>query len=195
MTQSTNFALVSRMNTAFNNLAGDPRAIDWPRVRSQSCNIMDEFIELMGALGLSDECLETLKAARKTITPDAFKQAETPNLDDVRDALCDINVFSYGSHHFMGLDADKDMRSVVNGVMTRFIKDDADKAATIALHAAKGVTDVYFEGEYPVMIMKSASNQPDAPRGKFLKSASCSGPTFYNPSSATAEAIASATAA
>lgn len=60
----------------------------------------------------------------------------------------------------------------VDGVMTRFIKDDADKQATQALHAANGVTDVYFEGEYPTMVMKSASDQPDAPKGKFLKSAS-----------------------
>jgi hypothetical protein len=64
------------------------------------------------------------------------------------------------------------MQDVISGVMTRFIKDEADKEATIALHAAKGVTDVYFEGEYPKMVMKSASDQPDAPRGKFLKSAS-----------------------
>jgi hypothetical protein len=38
------------------------------------------------------------------------------------------------------------MQDVISGVMTRFIKDEADKEATIALHAAKGVTDVYFEG-------------------------------------------------
>jgi hypothetical protein len=70
------------------------------------------------------------------------------------------------------------MHTVVDAVFTRFIKDEADKAATIALHAAKGVTDVYFEGEYPKMVMKSASDQPDAPKGKFLKSASYSQPVF-----------------
>ena len=48
-----------------------------------------------------------------------------------------------------------------------------------AVVAAAGVTDVYFEGEYPTMIMKSASDQPDAPKGKFLKSASYKEPVFY----------------
>ena len=101
------------------------------------------------------------------------------NLDDVRDGLCDIHVFAYGAHHLMGIDADQDMNSVVDGVMTRFIKDEADKQSTIAKHAAKGVTEVYFEGEYPVMVMKSAVDQPDAPKGKFLKSASYSEPVFH----------------
>ncbi|MBK6006360.1 hypothetical protein JJB11_09680 [Ramlibacter ginsenosidimutans] len=64
------------------------------------------------------------------------------------------------------------MDAVVDGVMTWFIRDEADKHATIALHAAGGVTHVYFEGEYPLMVMKSASDQPDAPKGRFLKSAS-----------------------
>lgn len=101
------------------------------------------------------------------------------NLDEVRDGLCDIHVFAYGAHHLMGIDADQDMNSVLDGVMTRFIKDEADKQATIAKHAAKGVFEVYFEGEYPVMVMKSAVDQPDAPKGKFLKSASYCEPEFH----------------
>ncbi|RIY41123.1 hypothetical protein [Neopusillimonas maritima] len=79
----------------------------------------------------------------------------------------------------MGIDANKDMQSVVGGVMTRFIKDDEDKAQSIAMHAQAGVTDVVFEGAYPTMIMRSASDQPDAPKGKFIKSASFSKPVFY----------------
>lgn len=51
--------------------------------------------------------------------------------------------------------------------------------AEIALHAARGVIEVYFEGDYPVMVMKSAVDQPDAPKGKFLKSASYSQPVFH----------------
>jgi hypothetical protein len=97
---------------------------------------------------------------------------------DFRDACADIKVFVDGASHLAGFDGDADMHTVVDAVFTRFIKDDADKAATVALHAAKGVTDVYFEGEYPKMVMKSASDQPDAPKGKFLKSASYLQPIF-----------------
>jgi len=70
------------------------------------------------------------------------------------------------------LNISEDMQSVIDGVMTRFVKDEDDLKATIALHAAKGTTEVYTEGEYPKMILKSAKDQPDAPKGKFLKSAS-----------------------
>lgn len=175
----TNFQLVSQMNSAFGNPKGDPSLINWERVRNQSVNVFDEFIELQVALGLCQEGIDALKSIRRILA--FLPYGLVLNTDKVRDALCDINVFSYGAHHLMGIDADRDMESVVRGVMTRFIKDEQDKQATVARHAAKGVTDVYFEGEYPTMIMKSASDQPDAPKGKFLKSASFKEPVFYTP--------------
>ena len=46
----TNFERVCRMNEAFGNAKGDPKAIDWKRVRAQCTNILDEFIELNKAL-------------------------------------------------------------------------------------------------------------------------------------------------
>lgn len=175
---ASSFALVCAMNTAFGNPQGDAcdflpmpdmssetethfNALPWNRLGRQMVNIEDEFHELMGW--------------PETGEKGAFQRRD---LDGVRDALCDIMVFALGAYHFLGIDADADMRTVVNAVMTRFIKDDADKLATIVKHAVKGVTDVYFEGEYPTMIMKSASDQPDAPRGKFLKSASYVEPVF-----------------
>ena len=116
-----------------------------------------------------------LKASVLTV-PDTHVSAT----HGVRDALCDINVFSYGAHHMMGLDADRDMDAVITGVMTRFIKNPEDKAQTVAKHSQAGVTEVYFEGAYPYMVMKSAVDQPDAPKGKFLKSASYRAPEFYD---------------
>ena len=171
----TNYQSVAAMNTAFGNPKGNPQEIDWNRVRKQSLNIVDEFGELMVALGADKNII---KAAIENMKWAATHVVNPVDPEGVRDALCDIHVFAYGSHHFMGIDADVDMVAVVDGVMTRFVKDDADMAATVALHAAKGVTDVYFEGEYPTMVMKSASDQPDAPKGKFLKSASYEQTTF-----------------
>jgi hypothetical protein len=57
------------------------------------------------------------------------------------------------------------------------------------MHTMKGVHDVYFEGEYPTMVMKSGSDQPDAPKGKFLKSASYKEPVFLNPQVVNASAV------
>ena len=169
----SSFERVSEMNSAFGNQKGDPTKINFERVRNQTRNILDEFCELQIALGADPASIDALRSAAKDI-----KYTGQVELEHVRDGLCDIHVFAYGAHHLMGLDADVDMNCVVDGVMTRFIKDDADKQASIAKHAAKGVVDVYFEGAYPTMVMKSASDQPDAPKGKFLKSASYKEPVF-----------------
>lgn len=170
----TNFHRVADMNEAFGNPQGIPHSIDLDKVRAQTRNILDEYCELQISLGASPPTVQALRDAANGI-----QYSEKLSLDDARDGLCDIHVFAYGAHHLMGIDADRDMNSVVNGVMTRFIEDEADKQATIAKHASKGVSDVYFEGEFPVMVMKSAVDQPDAPKGKFLKSASYSEPVFY----------------
>lgn len=169
------FTQVKKMNEAFMNPEGDPRNPDWLRIRSQAMNIIDEFGELMVALGASPG---RVKAAVTSFKANIHFHNE-PVMDDVRDALCDINVFSLGTHHFMGVDAVRDMEAVLEGVMSRFVKDEADYHATVAMHRGKGVPDVYPVGEFPCMIIKSARNQPDAPEGKFLKSASYKPTVFY----------------
>jgi predicted HAD superfamily Cof-like phosphohydrolase len=171
----SNFQRVAYMNNAFGNPQG-AAIVDKEKLRRQCRSIGHEFVELLRALGGNADQLAAL-----TLCIDGVQMDGPINVTDVRDALCDVHVFAYGAHHFMGLDADRDMRTVVDAVLTRFIKDSADLAATIDKHAAKGVTDVYFEGDFPTMVMKSASDQPDAPKGKFLKSASYSEPVFYDP--------------
>lgn len=176
----TSFQRVALMNIAFDNPAGNFDGIDIGKLRSQCKNIGHEYLELLKALGLAEVCVEFLRRAIDHHTnEDQF--VEEPNVKEIRDGLGDIQVFAQGAQHMAGLDGDEDMDDIIDGVMTRFIKDDADKAATIAKHAAKGVTDVYFVGEYPTMVMKSGSDQPDAPKGKFLKSASYKDTVFRNP--------------
>lgn len=175
---------VAVMNTAFGNPKGDFHNIDYERLTAQCRNILDEFLELWAALhGI--ETTELTHWRFEHGVEEAMRMCRTmankPDVDQIRDSLCDIQVFASGAQHFMGVNADEDMHEVVSKVMTRFIKDEADKEATIAKHAAKGVTNVYFEGDYPTMIMKSAEDQPDAPKGKFLKSASFSEPVFVDP--------------
>lgn len=171
-TKQTSFQRVAEMNTAFGNPKGDAENIDWSRIRSQCKNIHDEYCELLEGFGLDKRLITKLRNAHSHTLYFDENFICKPDTEAVRDALCDIQVFAKGAQHLMGYDGDNDMDDVVDGVMSRFVKDEDDKLATILLHAGKGVTEVYFEGEYPKMVMKSAVDQPDAPKGKFLKSAS-----------------------
>lgn len=141
------FTRVKEMNAAFHNEPGDYTNLDWDAIDSWSKNILDEYAELREAISLRDP----IKA---------------------RDALCDIQVFACGLQNKMGVDGDADMNAVIDGVMTRFIKNWDDLEATIKMHKERGVSLVYTEGEFPKMVLKSSVDQPDAPKGKFLKSAS-----------------------
>lgn len=172
----TNFAQVAAMNVAFGNPKGDPTNIDFNRVRKQCLNIPDEVGELFIALGADPEKVKHAVGLLKYVAKEAVNPVD---LDQVRDSLSDIHVFTYGGHHLMGIDADCDMNAVIEGVMTRFVKNTHDMVATIKIHADKGVTDTYVEGDFPTAILKSGSDQPDAPKGKFLKSASYKEPVFY----------------
>lgn len=170
------------MNEAFNNPKGNFNQLDIKRIRKQCANIFDEYCELLLALGaIDDRVFQELHHYHVDVLNSFEKPGGTVDVDQIRDSLCDIQVFASGAQHLMGVNADDDMTEVVSKVMTRFIKSDEDKELTIKKHAAKGVTDVYFEGEYPTMVMKSASDQPDAPQGKFLKSASFQEPKFADP--------------
>jgi predicted HAD superfamily Cof-like phosphohydrolase len=171
----SNFSRVSKMNVAFGNPKGDPHTIDFDRVRKQCLNLVDELGELFVALGANPA---SVKYYVSNLKHAASVSSQPVDVDGIRDALCDLHVFAYGAHHFMGIDADKDMDAVVDGVMTRFVKDIHDMEATIKLHAAKGVTATYIEGEFPTAVLKSAKDQPDAPAGKFLKSVSYSDTIF-----------------
>lgn len=162
----TTFQRVAEMNTAFGNPQGNYNNIDWARIERQVRNIAgvgsgdkSEYTELLQAL-----------AAKNAI--------------GVRDALCDIKVFADGALHLMGCDGDADMHAVLDGVMTRFVKDADDLDATRIIHAKAGVLHTYTEGEFPKMILKSAVDQPDAPQGKFLKSASYRDTVFPTPPTA-----------
>lgn len=172
----SNYQLVAKMNEAFGNPKGDPYNIDWKRLRNQCKNILDEFGELMVSLGMQKGPMQALvQHVKNQLVFDM-----TPDLEGFRDALSDIHVFAYGAHHLAGINADRDLVSTVDGVMTRFIKDDEDLMETVSYHANKGVTDTYTLGEYPMMVLRSGSDQPDAPKDKFLKSSSYRTPIFYD---------------
>lgn len=180
------FVLVSDMNVAFNNPKGDPYLFDkmpfapgevvpadaeakfpglsnllehadkaWAKLERQCKNILAEYNELMRAIAARD-------------------------VDAVRDALCDIHVFAYGGHHFMGYQASTDLESVVEALYSRFCHDEHTLEATKAHFDSMGV-EYYVEGTFPTVCLKSAKDQmmPEYPKGKFLKCVDYHTPGFY----------------
>jgi hypothetical protein len=153
--RSEMFAAVRRMNDAFGNPEGEPTLVSLAMLRQQvgtheSGNVLSELKEFTAAL-------------------------EAGDVNGMRDALCDIMVFVLGAYHRMGFDADADMEAVVEGVMTRFCRNEQELADTVAYWAARGVTKVYTHGRFPTLCVKSSEDQvthdgDTAPAGKFLKS-------------------------
>ncbi len=164
------FAIVKNMNVAFGNSEGNPDALNWEKIEKQVSNILSEFIEAYKAMGIE------LKVAVTTVSRDPSKR----DVDGLRDALCDINVFSLGAHHLMGYDAERDMQSVIGGVMTRFCKNMTEMAQTLEKYRALGV-ELYPEGNFPTLCLKSARDQqmPEYPKGKFVKCINYKQPVFY----------------
>lgn len=80
--------------------------------------------------------------------------------------------------HMLGVCPIKDMTSVIDGVMTRFCENEIVLADTVLFWKNKGVTKVYMEGDFPKAYIKSSEDQPDAPKGKFLKSTTTRNPIF-----------------
>lgn len=183
------FEYVKRMNEAFGNPEGDPRdlepmldmgsntekhfnAIVWGRLQKQCENIGGRF-----SLTGHDANGKDISEGHIDGEVKELLQALTArNVDKVRDALCDIMVFALGAYHFMGFDADADMQAVLDGVMTRFCKDEDALHRTRVKWATLNVTDVYTQGQFPRLCVKSgkdqrATNGDYCPKGKFLKSA------------------------
>ena len=155
MQPMTSFQLVSQMNEKFGNPKGNPHKINGARLLSQCKNITKEYEELMLAISLGD-------------------------INKIRDALCDIQVFAMGAQHFMGYDGDRDMRSVVEALYSRFCRDQPHLVETMVHFNNLGV-EYYREGEFPFVCLKSSFDQGDGeyPKGKFLKAVGYSEPIFY----------------
>ncbi len=173
------FKAVKDMNVAFGNPEGDPYMLEaedptiWASLERQCHNIGGHITHTKNSLAwhIDGEVKELLIAL------------EARNIDKVRDALCDIMVFTLGAFHFAGYDANRDMRSVIDGVLTRFCKDDDELTHTIKKYELRGL-QVYADGEFPFKFVKSSIDQVGTdgetyPQGKFLKSVGYKDTVFY----------------
>lgn len=152
------FGAVSRLNVAFGNPAGDPKNPNWERLEAQAKNILDEYNELM------DDGI-----AKK-------------DMKEVRDAICDILVFTLGLAHMAGIPVEADMAEVDRSNMSKFCATEEDLWETLIKYRDLGV-DVYVEGEYPMVRVKSSKAQvgldgKEYQAFKMLKSVSFSEPSF-----------------
>lgn len=164
------FRLVSDMNIAFGNPKGDPKRINGEKLLSQCKNLGKEYQELMAAFGIEIE-----------ITYKPRDPGHNVNVGDIRDALCDMNVFSLGAHHIMGYDANIDMELTVEAVMTRFCSTPEVLMETCKKYDAEGV-EYYIEGQFPRVCLKSARDQGAGEylKGKFLKAVGYRTPVFLD---------------
>lgn len=153
------FEDVGHMNVAFGNQKGDPLSPSWDRLRSQAKNIADEYRELM---------------------EDGIDQQD---ITAVRDAICDILVFTLGLGHMAGLPVEADMRAVYESNMSKFCKNNQEVEATVRKYSELGV-ETYVEGEFPMKRVKSPRDQTDKNgkadyrKGKMLKCVAYQEPVF-----------------
>lgn len=183
-TRSPMFAIVSAMNVAFGNAQGHAQQLlplpaeasaqqrtiadgAWERL-SKQCDNIGGKLDVHSADGqhngiINGEVLELLQAI------------ERRDLNGTRDALCDIMVFTLGAFHIAGLDADADMQAVIDGVMTRFCRNEEELEQTLQKWRDKGIDKLATYGSFPTMCVKSTEDQvtfdgEQVPKGKFLKS-------------------------
>ena len=145
---------VARMNVDFGNQEGSLSNIDWEKLKTQVSCIPEEL----------DELAEAIK---------------TKNSKEVRDAICDILVFTLGAAHIIGMDVDADMEEVYDSNMSKFCETQEQLDATIKKYADMGVV-VHACGQFPKAYVRSSFDQTVGnktyPKDKFLK-----GVNFFEP--------------
>ncbi|WP_286238315.1 nucleoside triphosphate pyrophosphohydrolase family protein [Neptuniibacter halophilus] len=146
----SNFTDVSYLNTVFGNAQGDMDQPNWEKAGKQLHLIQEELAELVEGIDKKD-------------------------ISEVRDAVADILVVTYGMAHIMGIDADKDMAAVQASNLSKLCKTQDEIDQTLAFYRNEKGLDVYAGGELPEAYIKSSMDQEGSdgkfyPAHKFLKS-------------------------
>lgn len=153
------FNEVSKMNEAFGNPKGSLENVDFNRLRTQMKNVLDEY----------DEFLEAL---------------ENKDVVGIRDAICDILVFTLGAGHLIGMPVDIDMHQVYLSNMSKLCHTAQELEDTINFYNRLGV-ETYVEGDVHAggACVKSTKDQVDIKgknyhANKFLKNVNWKEPRF-----------------
>ncbi|MGH1461210.1 MAG: nucleoside triphosphate pyrophosphohydrolase family protein [Neptuniibacter sp.] len=145
----TNFVNVSKLNTVFGNEQGDPNNPNWEKIQKQLHLIQEETAELSEGV-------------------------DTKNWQEMRDAVSDILVVTYGMAHIMGIDVDADMAAVQDSNMSKLCTTPEEVETTLGFYEQEVGIQVYAEGHFPEVAIKSSQDQTGTdekfyPKGKFLK--------------------------
>lgn len=111
---------------------------------------------------------------------DEFDEAfTTRNVDEAADAVADAIIFLVGGLFKSGIDPIETIDLILAGIMTRFVKDEADEEATYAKYEREGLPRecVSVEGEYPFRVFRVKTEISGFECQKFLKSNSAKKPT------------------
>lgn len=146
----SNFTDVSYLNTVFGNLQGDQQDPDWQKAGKQLHLIQEELAELVEGIDNHD-------------------------IGEIRDAIADVLVTTYGMAHILGIDADKDMAAVQASNLSKLCKTEDEVQQTLNFYRNEKGLEVYTGGELPEAYIKSAEDQTGSdgkfyPAHKFLKS-------------------------
>lgn len=145
----SNFTDVSFLNTVFGNQKGELGSPDWQKAAKQLQLIQEEMAELVEGI-------------------------DTKNATEVRDAIADVLVTTYGMAHILGIDADADMAAVQESNLSKLCKTEQEIEDTLAFYQQEKGLEVYAGGELPKAYVKSAKDQTGSdgkfyPAHKFLK--------------------------
>ncbi|MCO4756612.1 MAG: nucleoside triphosphate pyrophosphohydrolase family protein [Oceanospirillaceae bacterium] len=145
----SNFTDVSFLNTVFGNQKGEYGTPNWEKAAKQLHLIQEELAELVEGI-------------------------EKQDVTEVRDAIADVLVTTYGMAHILGIDADADMAAVQESNLSKLCKTEDEIAQTLAYYENEIGIEVYAGGELPKAFIKSAKDQNGKdskfyPAHKFLK--------------------------
>ena len=146
----SNFTDVSELNHLIGNTQGNPADPDWGALASQLELIQEEFQELIHAI-------------------------RTKDFTEVRDAVADVLVTTYGLAYRAGINADADMDEVHASNMSKFCTDRMEAVETAHKYEKIGVLCNYRSPAEGITAVVSASDQTGFdgkyyPAGKLLKS-------------------------
>lgn len=146
----SNFTDVSYLNSVFGNTQGELDNPNWAKAGKQLHLIQEELAELVEGI-------------------------ENHDISEVRDAIADVLVTTYGMAHILGIDADKDMAAVQASNLSKLCKTQDEINQTMAFYEKEKGLEMYSGGELPEAYVKSAKDQTGTdgkfyPAHKFLKS-------------------------